>query len=58
MNIEPELWIGALVLTIITVLVTGPGLWSENWDLMKVSRSKPPPGQQEAEPAKPPSNPE
>lgn len=43
MNIEPELWIGALVFTVLTVALTGPGLWSENWDFTKLFTKKKPP---------------
>jgi hypothetical protein len=31
MEIEPAWLIGVVVLTVLTVLLTGPGLWSEKW---------------------------
>ena len=54
MNIEPELWIGALVLTLLTVVFTGPGLWSENWDFRNLFGKKPP--QDPPSPPNPPTS--
>jgi hypothetical protein len=31
MEIDPLWLVGVVVLTALTVLVTGPGLWSEKW---------------------------
>jgi hypothetical protein len=46
MDIDPIAMIGALVLTLLGVLLTGPGLWSEKWgwgmlDRRKDEREKP-----------------
>jgi hypothetical protein len=30
-NVDPIAIIGALVLTLLAVLLTGPGMWSEKW---------------------------
>ena len=31
MEIEPAWLIGVVVLTLLTILLTGPGMWSEKW---------------------------
>ncbi len=31
MEIDPLWLLGVVVLTVLTVLVTGPGMWSEKW---------------------------
>lgn len=31
MEIDPVAVVGALVLTLLAVLLTGPGMWSEKW---------------------------
>ncbi len=31
MDIDPWWLLGVVVLTVLTVLVTGPGLWSDTW---------------------------
>jgi hypothetical protein len=31
MDIQPAWLIGVVVLTVLTVLLTGPGMWSEKW---------------------------
>ncbi len=31
MSVDPWWLVGVVVLTVLTVLVTGPGLWSEKW---------------------------
>ena len=40
MEIDPLAVAGALVLTVLAVLATGPGLWSEKWGWWWV-RSRP-----------------
>jgi hypothetical protein len=40
MDIDPIAVIGALVLTLLGVLLTGPGLWSEKWGWWMLHRRK------------------
>lgn len=40
MEIDPIAVIGALVLTLLAVLLTGPGLWSEKWGWWMIDRRK------------------
>ena len=40
-----EILIGAAVMTLVTVLFTGPGMWSSSWGFKKrEGQSPPPPG--------------
>ena len=38
MEIEPAWLIGVVVLTVLTVLLTGPGMWSEKWGWKALDR--------------------
>jgi hypothetical protein len=35
--------VGVVVLTLLGVLLTGPGMWSEKWGWRRLSRRKPAP---------------
>ncbi|MCY1022117.1 hypothetical protein [Pyxidicoccus sp. MSG2] len=38
-----EILIGAAVMTLVTVLFTGPGMWSSSWGFKKREGQNPPP---------------
>jgi hypothetical protein len=40
MEIDPRWLLGVVVLTVLTVLVTGPGMWSEKWGWGWLDRSR------------------
>ncbi len=40
MSVDPWWLLGVVVLTVLTVLVTGPGLWSEKWGWSWFERKK------------------
>jgi hypothetical protein len=43
-NVDPIAIIGALVLTLLAVLLTGPGMWSEKWGWGWLKGRRPSPG--------------
>jgi hypothetical protein len=54
-NVDPIAIVGALVLTLLAVLLTGPGMWSEKWGWGWLKgRRRSPPGGDAADRSSPP----
>jgi hypothetical protein len=40
MGVSLEMVVGVVVLTVLGILLTGPGMWSEKWGWRRISRAR------------------